>query len=127
VTINMDRTTIFHLPTLATIERSCLVSSIFADPGQQIVTVRAPYRDAIPVDPTGSLQAADLDVQAEGSRAHGYLHDWRNHYDYLYVQYAPPGSQLQLADLTLIYQGRSFQLYKVTASERASLPKSSER
>jgi hypothetical protein len=113
VTIGMDRLTTLHLPALATIERSCLVP-IFADPGKQILTIRRPYSDAIPIDPAGSLQVGDLDAPSGGtSLRHRYLRDWRDRYDYLYVQYAPPGSHPNLPNLTLLYQGRSFQLYQV--------------
>jgi hypothetical protein len=113
VTIGMDRLTTVHLPALATIERSCLVP-IFANPGQQILTIRAPYNDALPIDHAASLQVGDLDAPSGGaSLRYGYVRDWRNRYDYLYVQYAPPGSHPNLPDLTLLYQGRSFQLYKV--------------
>jgi hypothetical protein len=119
VTIGMDRLAIIHLPALATIERSCLTTSVFADPGNEnyrSVSLREPYRDAVP---KGGLEVTDLEAPSDGSAK--YLQEWRDHYDYLYVQFAPPDSHPGLPGLTLVYQGSSFQLYRVTAWRRSAL------
>lgn len=114
VTINMDRLTILHLPTLAVIERSCFVSTVFADPGKQILAVTGPYRDLIGRDPAGPLEVGYLSRPSEEiSRLHPYIRDWRDRFDYIFVLYAPPGSDPSIPNVNLVYQGGSFQLYKV--------------
>jgi hypothetical protein len=120
VTIGMDRLAIIHLPALATIERSCLTTSVFADPGNQnyrSVAVREPYREAIP---KSGLGVTDLD-EAPSDGLAKYSQEWRDHYDYLYIQFAPPDSHPRLPGLTLLYQGASFQLYRVAEWRRSAL------
>jgi hypothetical protein len=114
-TIEFDQGITSHLPALATIACSCLVSDQFADSGKQILWIRRPYRAAIPPGATegGLLQVSELETADSGSRQHGYVGDWRSHYDYLYVKYAPAGTRLNLPHLRLIYQGSGFQLYKI--------------
>jgi hypothetical protein len=122
VTIGMDRDAIGHLASLAAIERSSLVSEVFAEPGNKIYThlsVRAPYRSAIPSGEVPVERLMSVLPNASGPPADDpspqdeQLRDWPRNYDYVYVKYANPGTQLQLPDVTLLYQGSSFQLYKI--------------
>ena len=115
VKLGMDGVILWHLPVLAAVDRLSLVSTIFAHSGNPL-RIKAPFRDAIPIDRTSSLLVRDLD--ASPGRAlppHGYVRDWRDLYDYLYVQFAFPGSHPNLAGVKLVYQGSSFQLYKIAA------------
>ena len=119
VTAATDMSTTMGLPALAVIERSCFVSELFADPGQQILVVRAPYRDSISLETP--LDVRGLNAPSEGTAlGHPYISDWRNRFDYVYVLYAPPGSQPSVPDAQLLYQGRSFQLYQVSRPQRSS-------
>ena len=96
VSVSTDMATISFLPTLSVIERSCL-APLFAEPGQQILVLKDPsYRNywREPWNP--------------------YKNEWRKHFDYVYVLYAPPGSQPRVAHAKLLYQGQSFQLYKIS-------------
>jgi hypothetical protein len=105
----MDLKTIRHLPALATIGCSCLVSDQFADSAQQILWIRKPYRDALPDERARDiLEVTDLAAAGNGPPGNGYARDWRSHYDYLNVKYASPGTRLHLPGLNLVYQGSSF-------------------
>ncbi len=124
VTIGMDRDAIGHMVALAAIERSCLVSDVFADPNADlysVLSVKAPYRNAIP------SEAVDVERLVPPGQNGGTLpanpaldrelEDWPANYDYLYVQYAGPGTRLSVPNVTLLYQGGSFQLYSVQHPE----------
>jgi hypothetical protein len=117
--LGMDQEILWHLPVLAVIERSSLVSTIFAHSGNPL-SIRAPYRDAIPIDRKLSLRVGDLSSPDRALSPHGYVRNWRDYYDYLYVQFAFPGSHPNLTGVKLIYQGASFQLYKVDPSNGLS-------
>ena len=80
-------------PSLATIERSALVSTNFAVPGKHILQVREPYR-AIrrhrgPRPAVGRL-APLASRPADGRRF--YWSQWPHHFDYVYVLFTTPGS-----------------------------------
>ncbi len=113
--LGMDGVILWHLPVLAAVDRLSLVSTIFAHSGNPL-RIKAPFRDAIPIDRTSSLLVRDLDLSpGRALPPHGYVRDWRDRYDYLYVQFAFPGSHPNLAGVRLVYQGSSFQLYKIAA------------
>jgi hypothetical protein len=117
VNLGMDQEILWHLPVLSVIERSSLVSTIFAHSGNPL-SIRAPYRDAIPIDGRLSLRVRDLSSPGRILPPHGYVLNWRDYYDYLYVQFALPGGHLNLAAVKLVYQGSSFQLYKIVTSNK---------
>jgi hypothetical protein len=126
VTLAMDRDAIGHMPALAAIERSSLVSDVFGDPNARlygVLRVKAPYRSAIPSHEVTVERLASLLPNASGPLAaetpardeqlDEELKSWPQNYDYVYVQYASPGTQLQLPGVRLLYQASSFQLYKI--------------
>jgi hypothetical protein len=114
--LGMDQVILWHLPVLAVIERSSLVSTVFAHSGNPL-TIKSPYRKAIPIDKKSVLTLRDLDASPSGtSPSRGYVRNWRECYDYLYIQYAVSGDRPNLAGVKLVYQGSSFQLYKIAAS-----------
>jgi hypothetical protein len=115
VKLGMDGVILWHLPVLAAVDRLSLVSTIFAHSGNPL-RIKPPFHDAIPIDRTSSLGVHDLDaLPGRALPPHGYVRDWRDRYDYLYVQFAFPGSHPNLAGVRLVYQGSSFQLYKIAA------------
>ena len=115
VKLGMDGVILWHLPVLAAVDRLSLVSTIFAHSGNPL-RIKPPFRDAIPIDRTSSLLVRDLGSSpGRALPPHGYVRDWRDRYDYLYVQFAFPGSHPNLAGVRLVYQGSSFQLYKIAA------------
>jgi hypothetical protein len=115
VKLGMDGVILWHLPVLAAVNRLSLVSTIFAHSGNPL-RINAPFRDAIPIDRKSSLLVHDLDGwPGRALPPQGYVRDWRDRYDYLYVQFAFPGSHPNLAGVRLVYQGSSFQLYKIAS------------
>jgi hypothetical protein len=112
-----------HIPALATIARSAMYSNEFAFPGQQPMRVRAPYRAAVP-SPISDLATPDLLAAADGSNAAPppaaarWIADWRDHYDYLYVEFAPEGYRPPLKHVILLDRTPAFSLYKIEHGSR---------
>jgi hypothetical protein len=104
-------TALRYLPSLATIERSSLVAENFANPHQQVLTVREPYRAA-----TGGYHEplptpAELDAPPAGDRA--YWRYWRRDYDYLYLLWTA-GSPVTAPDgLERVFAAPDFVLYRI--------------
>jgi hypothetical protein len=102
-----------HIASLATIERSALVSTAFTVEGKHILQVRRAFspfvdrRDGVP--PT-------LRFLKEAARGPGpyYFSDWPRHYDYVLVVFTNQGApDPDPARLALVNEGRHFQLYRV--------------
>jgi hypothetical protein len=101
-----------YLPSLATIERSSLVAENFANPHQQVLAVREPYRAMTGGyhEPLPSI--AELDApSADGRRA--YWRHWRRDYDYLYLLWTAASPAADPAGLERIYAARDFILYRI--------------
>lgn len=105
-----------HAASLATIERSALVTSTFTVPGKQILHARKEFRkfveteDWLPPSLGYFVEAAD-----RPSKGASYFWDlWPRHYDYVYVLFATPGTpNPDRKHLAMVYGGDSFQLYRV--------------
>ena len=105
-----------HAASLATIERSALVSTAFTVKGKQILHARKAFRalveveDRMPPALPYFVKAADK-PSADAS----YFWDlWPRHYDYVYVLFAKPGTpNPDRKYLDLVYSGDEFQLYRV--------------
>jgi hypothetical protein len=113
---------ITHMPVLAMAERSSLVSTAFTDPGEQVLETRSalrPYVATVGWPPRIPYLLTDtVDPEAQSaSRSFSYS-GWREHYDYLYVLFAAPGTRIPDRALSLVYQGKDFQLYAVNAGVR---------
>jgi hypothetical protein len=102
-----------HIASLATIERSALVSTAFTVEGKHILQVRRAFspfvdrRDGTP---------PSLRFLAEAARGPGpyYFSDWPRHYDYVLVLFTNQGApDPDPARLAIVNEGRHFQLYRV--------------
>ncbi len=107
---------LLHAASLATIERSALVSTTFAVSGKQVMQVRDEFRryvdttDRIPPS-AGWLPLAAGPVD-ETDRF--YWSQWPRHYDYVYVLFTRLGDKNPDGErLALLQDGPGFQLYRV--------------
>ncbi|MGH6771482.1 MAG: hypothetical protein ACRECO_20975 [Xanthobacteraceae bacterium] len=105
-----------HAASLATIERSALVSTTFSVKGKQILHVRKPYRKSVDANDGHPPQAAWLrDAEARAAK-YGAAHwtRWQQDFDYVYVLFAkrsdPNPDERRLA---LAAAGPGFKLYRV--------------
>jgi hypothetical protein len=102
-----------HAASLATIERSALVSTTFTVEGKQPLQVREEFRryveieDRTPPSIPYFLQAAHNDVPYFFTR-------WPMHFDYVYILFTKRGAaNPDPKDMTRIFDGPGFQLYRV--------------
>jgi hypothetical protein len=102
-----------HAASIATIERSALVSTMFTVLGKQPLQVRDEFRryveteDRTPPSIPYFLEAARNDVPYFFSR-------WPKHFDYVYILFTKRGAaNPDPKDMTGIFDGPSFQLYRV--------------
>jgi len=107
---------IVHAASLATIERSALVSSAFTVAGKHILHARKPFRafveteDRWPPALPYFLQVADK-VPAGVTY---FWNLWPRHYDYVYILFTTPKTPNPAKKyLELIYDGAAFDLYRV--------------
>jgi hypothetical protein len=107
---------LLHAASLATIERSALVSTTFAVHGKHVLQVRPPYRRYVSLDDRIPPSADWLPIAA-GPRDETdryYWSQWPLHFDYVYVLFTRPGSPNPDPEhLRPAAQGRGFQLYQV--------------
>jgi hypothetical protein len=107
-------TRLFNIPCLAVIDRSALVSNIFAMTGHTVLGINSPYRDATAqIDDLPPLIEEVL-TSAPGDRA--YYRNWERDYDFVYVIPTRSGWRAPDDRLTLVYEGNKFQLYQVGRS-----------
>lgn len=106
-----------HAASLATIERSALVSTEFTVRGKQILHPRKEFerlvetRDWLPPELPFVMQAAD---PADGATAGYFWNRWPQHYDYVYILFAKPNvANPNRKYLDRIFTGADFQLYRV--------------
>jgi hypothetical protein len=101
-----------HAASLAAIERSALVSTMFTVRGKQVLHVRDNFRryveteDRTPPSIPYFLQAAHRDVPY-------FFTHWPMHFDYVYILFTKHGANPDSADLKQLVDGPNFQLYKV--------------
>jgi hypothetical protein len=105
-----------HAASLATIERSALVSTMFTVEGKQPLQVREAFRkyveteDRTPPSIPYFLQAAHDDVPYFFAR-------WPRHFEFVYILFTKRGDVNPApADMTRIFEGAGFQLYRVGRS-----------
>jgi hypothetical protein len=105
-----------HAASLATIERSALVTTAFTVPGKHILRVRNPYdkivdtQDNWPPSLPYVLAAAERNDPEQSF----FWEFWPRNYDYVYILFTKRG--LLCSDrkhLTLVHDGHGFQLYRV--------------
>jgi hypothetical protein len=107
---------LMHAASLATIERSALVTTAFTVPGKHILHVRDEYKKIVdtenrwPPSLPYVLAAAEYDDPAQAF----YWELWPRHYDYVYILFTKRGSLCSdRKHLTLVHDGPGFQLYRV--------------
>ena len=105
-----------HAASLATIERSALVTTAFTVKGKHILQVRPEYRDYVETEDQ-LPPSVDFFVQVAESadkKSNYYWNLWPRHYDYVYILLTERGAQCpDRKHLTLVHEGPSFQLYRV--------------
>lgn len=108
------------LPTLAVIEKSAFVSTLYALPGQQPLSLKPPF------DRLGGRGHADLPTLADLARSsrwdgsdpapHPQIQDWQADFDYVVLIYGyGPGAEALAGDLPLepLLDGEILDLFRI--------------
>jgi hypothetical protein len=107
---------LLHAASLATIERSALVSTTFAVRGKHVLQIRLPFRRYVSLDDRIRPSADWLPI-ASGPRDETdrfYWSQWQLHFDYVFVLFTRPESPNPDPEhLRPVAQGQGFQLYRV--------------
>jgi len=102
-----------HIASLATIERSALVSTAFTVEGKHILQVRDEYRPFVDAQ-DGTPPSLPYFLAAAGGPGPYYFSDWPHHFDYVFVLFTRPGDpNPDPSRLVPVDEGRHFQLYGV--------------
>jgi hypothetical protein len=104
---------LLHIASLATIERSALVSTAFTVEGKHILQVRDAYRPYVD-DRDGTPPSLPYFLDAAAGPGPYYFSDWPHHFDYVFVLFTKPGDpNPDAARLAPVDAGQHFQLYRV--------------
>jgi hypothetical protein len=105
-----------HAASLATIERSALVTTEFTVRGKQILHVRKEFRNFVETEdnfPPLVQYFVQADEHTEAGKSY-YWDLWPQRYDYVYILFATPRTpNPDKKHLELVYGGAEFQLYRV--------------
>jgi hypothetical protein len=102
---------LLHAASLATIERSALVSTNFVVPGKHVLQAREPFRRFVNLEDRVPPSIAWLTGAADPAL---YWNQWPQHFDYLYVLFTKPGgANPDPRHLALADEGAGFRLYRV--------------
>jgi hypothetical protein len=107
---------LYHAASLATIERSALVTTAFTVKGKHILQVRNEYREIVETeDQLPPSIEFFVKVAETPDRKNGYFWNlWPRHYDYVYLLLTKRGGKCpDPKHLTLVHDGPGFQLYRV--------------
>lgn len=109
---------ISHSPSIATIERSALVSTAFATRGKQIMRVLDPYARQVDTEdgepPSISQLVATSYVRDEDAPREHFWDRWTVEDDYVFLLYTEREADNPDPEaLRLVHDGRGFQIYKV--------------
>ncbi len=107
---------IVHAASLATIERSALVTTLFTVRGKQIMHARKEFQKYVETEDHWPPSLPYVLQVADGDKATSsyFWNDWPAHYDYVYILFATPGFRNPDRNhLGLAYSGDAFQLYRV--------------
>lgn len=111
-----------HAASLATIERSALVTTAFTVRGKHILQVRDAYRKIVETEDRWppSLPFV-LDVAERDDPKNQYFWElWPRHYDYVYILFTKRGWRCSdRKHLQLVHEGPEFQLYRVIRTDQA--------
>jgi hypothetical protein len=104
---------LLHIASLATIERSALVSTAFTVEGKHILQVREEYRPYVD-SRDGTPPSIPYFLAAALGPGPYYFSDWPHHFDSVYILFTSPGApNPDPAHLAPLYGGEHFQLYRV--------------
>ena len=104
---------LLHIASLATIERSALVSTAFTVEGKHILQVRDAFRPYVD-DRDGTPPSLPYFLDAAAGPGPYYFSDWPHHFDYVFVLFTKPGDpNPDPARLAPVDAGQHFQLYRV--------------
>jgi hypothetical protein len=104
---------LMHIASLATIERSALVSTAFTVEGKHILQVRDDFRPYVD-DRDGTPPSLPYFRDAASGPGPYYFSDWPNHFDYVFVLFTKPGDpNPDPARLARVDEGEHFQLWRV--------------
>ena len=105
---------LLHAASLATIECSALVSTIFVVPGKHVLQVREPFRRYVNLEDRVPPSVDWLKRAAGQADDKLYWNQWPQHFDYVYVLFTQPqGANPDAEHLALAVDGPGFQLYRV--------------
>lgn len=107
---------IVHAASLATIERSALVTTLFTVRGKQILHARKEFQKYVETEDLWPPSLSYVLQVARGDKAKVsyFWRDWPTHYDYIYLLFTTRGaSNPDRNHLNLVYDGDAFQLYRV--------------
>jgi hypothetical protein len=105
-----------HAASLATIERSALVTTAFTVKGKHILQVRPEYRDYVETQDRlpPSVEYFVRVAERADVKSKYFWNLWPRHYDYVYILLTERGDQCpDRKHLTLVHEGPGFQLYRV--------------
>ncbi len=105
-----------NLAALAVIEKSALVSALYAVPGQQPLRLTPAFRHLLAAEPTGLPDFAQLQaalVQAGQPAVPANLDHWWRQFDYLLVLYADQGAPPSSLPLDRLVDGQLVDLYAI--------------
>jgi hypothetical protein len=105
-----------HAASLATIERSALVTTAFTVKGKHILQVRPEYRDYVETEDRlpPSVEYFVRVAERADVKSRYFWNLWPRHYDYVYILLTERGDQCpDRKHLTLVHEGPGFQLYRV--------------
>lgn len=113
-----EQDAISHVPCVAMIERSALVSTAFTVKGKQIMTVRKAFHAQVDtedgVPPTISQLVAASYVRPDDAPRDHFWDNWTEDDDFVYVLYTERETDNpDPTNLDLVHDGRGFQLYRV--------------
>jgi hypothetical protein len=104
---------LMHIASLATIERSALVSTAFTVEGKHILEVRDQYRRYVDAQ-DGTPPSLPYFLAAADGPGPYYFSNWPQHFDYVLILFTKPGAaNPDPARLALIDDRQHFQLYAV--------------
>jgi hypothetical protein len=104
-----------HIPCLAVIGRSALVTSLFTVSGKQILGVRHPYSEIVDRD-DGYLPNMSQLIAAEGltPASDPFWATWFQDHDYVFEMFGAPDSENANPErLEPVFRGSKFHLFRV--------------
>jgi hypothetical protein len=113
---------LMHAASLATIERSALVTTAFTVRGKHILQVRDAYKKIVDTEdrwPPSLPYVLDV-AERDDPKSQYFWELWPRHYDYVYILFTKRGWRCSdRKHLQLVHEGPEFQLYRVIRTNQA--------